>query len=209
MKCKYCGEEIANDSKFCEHCGTKQVKSRNVKAWIFALTMVGAVLLFYLIKFIDIGTNDNDINVKVTGQVPYGEPVVVGYVDLGLPSGTLWNENNEDSYYTFDEAIQQFGSQLPNQEQWEELVNNCSWTWVDNGRGKGYRVVGPNDNYIFLPICGYYDCDGNFFGTRSHAIYWSSTPGDSDDAFGMYLDSKYRLGEIYYRCLGCPVRLVH
>lgn len=209
MKCKHCGEEIANDSKFCEYCGTKQIKNRNVKAWLFALTMVVAVLLFCIIKFINTGTNDNDISVKVTGQVPYGEPVVVGYVDLGLPSGTLWNENNEDSYYTFDEAIQQFGSQLPSKEQWEELVNNCSWTWVDNGRRVGYRAVGPNENHIFLPICGHYDCEGNFLGASSFARYWSSTPENLDDAFGIYLDSKYRLCEVYYRCLGCPVRLVH
>lgn len=29
MKCKHCGEEIANDSVFCEHCGTKTGDSIN------------------------------------------------------------------------------------------------------------------------------------------------------------------------------------
>lgn len=31
MYCKECGKEIANDSKFCNHCGTRQDSSINEK----------------------------------------------------------------------------------------------------------------------------------------------------------------------------------
>ena len=47
-----------------------------------------------------------------------------GYVDLGLPSGTLWRNSNEGgdyARYTYDEAISRFGNKLPTKQQLEEL----------------------------------------------------------------------------------------
>ena len=44
MKCKYCGNEIANDSVFCEHCG-KQLKSTPKKRNIILISVGGVVLL--------------------------------------------------------------------------------------------------------------------------------------------------------------------
>ena len=61
------------------------------------------------------------------------------YVDLGLPSGTLWKKWNEDNLYEYQDAIKQFGNQIPTKKQWEELMNSCQWTLTNNG----YRVVGP------------------------------------------------------------------
>lgn len=43
--------------------------------------------------------------------------VVIEYVDLGLPSGTMWKLFIEDGYYTFDRAVEKFGSNLPTKEQ--------------------------------------------------------------------------------------------
>ena len=44
------------------------------------------------------------------------------YVDLGLPSGTLWKAENEIAgHYTYEEAVVKFESKLPTKEQWEEL----------------------------------------------------------------------------------------
>ncbi|HJJ45480.1 MAG TPA: hypothetical protein O0Y17_00165 [Methanocorpusculum sp.] len=44
-----------------------------------------------------------------------------GYVDLGLPSGTLWKDKNESGgFYTYDEAMKAFGNNLPTMEQFEE-----------------------------------------------------------------------------------------
>ena len=34
------------------------------------------------------------------------------YVDLGLPSGTLWKKWNEDNLYEYQDAIKQFGNQI-------------------------------------------------------------------------------------------------
>ncbi len=35
------------------------------------------------------------------------------YIDLGLPSGTLWATENEEGYFTFDEAVEKYGDSLP------------------------------------------------------------------------------------------------
>lgn len=53
------------------------------------------------------------------------------YADLGLPSGTLWAESNEEGYYTFDEAVEKYGNSLPTREQLEELKSHCQWEWND------------------------------------------------------------------------------
>ena len=58
----------------------------------------------------------------------------MGYVDLGLPSGTKWknmNETNADDdydFYTYDEAVRVFGDSLPNYKQFRELLTYCTWT---------------------------------------------------------------------------------
>ena len=134
------------------------------------------------------------------------------YVDLGLPSGTKWKASNEINaddaqydFFTYDEAVSRFGNRLPTKEQCEELNAVCQWMW----NGSGYRVTGPNGNYIVLPAAGDRFCSGSVRYVGSNGSYWSSTPKDSDFAWvlgffsgsvGMYNGS---------RCYGFSVRLVH
>ena len=129
-----------------------------------------------------------------------------GYVDLGLPSGTKWQTKNEDAqdFYTYAEAVAQFGDKLPTKEQLEELKNSCQWEWT----GSGYKVTGPNGSTITLPAAGYYNCGGgtNFVGSGGN--YWSSTPNGSDRAWGLGFYSGGVSTDAYYRCYGYSVRLV-
>ena len=69
------------------------------------------------------------------------------FVDLGLPSGTLWKAVDEPGFYTYDEATSKLGDQLPTNVQLEELKKECVWSW----NGNGYHVTGPNGNFITLP----------------------------------------------------------
>ena len=135
-----------------------------------------------------------------------------GYVDLGLPSGTLWkntSEGGEYSFYTYDEAVSMFGNQLPTKDQFVELKNECEWIWT----GSGYKVTGPNGESITLPAAGYRYCDGDGDGevndVGSHGAYWSSTPDNSGCAWEI---SFYSRGVGIYddrpRCLRRSVRLV-
>ena len=59
------------------------------------------------------------------------------YVDLGLPSGTKWKNENEVNtadavydFYTYDEAVAAFGNALPTKEQFQELKDSCRWSWM-------------------------------------------------------------------------------
>ena len=70
---------------------------------------------------------------------------------------------------------------MPTSEEWQELVDNCTWTWT----GYGYKVTGPNGNHIFLPAAGYR------YGSSLHGagFYWSSTPDESIYAYYLYFSS--------------------
>ena len=150
---------------------------------------------------------------KLAGQIAIGAGPAVGgtpvqeseYVDLDLPSGTLWKSKNEKGmYYTYNEAVRQFGDKLPTREQFAELHAFCTWTWI----GMGYVVKGDNGNSIVLPDAGYRDCDGDVYGVGTYGRYWSSSSGDSDYAWYLYFNpSEVRMGN-YFRCRGSSVRLV-
>lgn len=128
-----------------------------------------------------------------------------GLVDLGLPSGTLWRDRNEEGgFYTYEQAMNKFGDKLPTKEQLEELKNKCSWSWT----GNGYKVTGPNGNSIVLPASGSRLCDGNVYYVGSFGYYWSSTPDGSDDAWYLYFFSDEVDMDSDDRCYGNSVRLV-
>ena len=129
------------------------------------------------------------------------------YVDLGLPSGTLWyskNEGGDFARYTYDEAVSKFGNKLPTIEQLDELKNQCTWTWM----GSGYKVVGPNGNSIYLPAAGYRSCSGFVYVEGSVGLYWSSIPSGSGYAYDLSFESDEVGMYDDYRCFELSVRLV-
>jgi serine/threonine protein kinase len=125
------------------------------------------------------------------------------YVDLGLPSGTRWNDQNEEGFYDYDEAVDKYGNNLPTKEQLEELKSKCKWTWT----GNGYKVEGPNGNHIYLPAAGCHDSSGSVHDIP-YGYYLSSTPYDSEDAWLLsFYSSKVWMG-YQSRRFGWSVRLV-
>lgn len=130
--------------------------------------------------------------------------VAQGYTDLGLPSGTIWKNFNATGFYTYDEAVSQFGNRLPTKEQWEELKAECQWSWT----GSGYKVTGPNGNSITLPAAGNRDCNGSVYSVGSNGGYWSSTPEGSRNAWRLNCDSGGVGMDFNSRCNGYSVRLV-
>lgn len=135
------------------------------------------------------------------------QSILSDYVDLGLPSGTLWknaNEGGEATFYNYDEAVSRFGNKLPTKQQLQELKKECTWTWT----GSGYKVTGPNGNSITFPAAGYRLCYGYVGSVGTGGYYWSSTPNVSDDAWFL----RFYSSEVYMRndnrCSGLSVRLV-
>ena len=150
---------------------------------------------------------------KLAGQIAIGAGPAVGgtpvqesdYVDLGLPSGTLWKSKNEKGmYYTYDEAVSQFGDKLPTREQFAELQACCTWTW----NGKGYVVEGENGNSIVLQAAGDRSCDGDVYCVGKQGFYWSSTLSGSGRAWRLGFYFGVVDIELINRCKGQSVRLV-
>ena len=127
-----------------------------------------------------------------------------GYTDLGLPSGTKWKNYNATGFYTYDEAISQFGNRLPSMDQWYELKAECQWTWI----GNEFKVTGPNGQSITLPTPGFCNCSGNMYNVGSFGRYWSSMPDGPEGALFFYFSSDQIGYNECPRCQGLSVRLV-
>lgn len=70
---------------------------------------------------------------------------------------------------------------IPTREQWYELETECTWESVTWNDINGFKVVGKNNNYIFIPKGGY-NYEGwyqNYIG--KYSCYWSSNLGYSSD----------------------------
>ena len=135
-----------------------------------------------------------------------------GFVDLGLPSGLLWAEKQEEGYYTHEEAVKKYGEALPQPEEFVELWRVCKWDWSKERRG--YTVTGPNGNSIFLAASGYRNrASGDLNGVGSYGIYWSAAQSSADYAYNLYFLSGY-VGPLhsYSRAYGfsvLPVRRIY
>ena len=141
------------------------------------------------------------------------------FVDLGL--SVTWATCNvganspegNGEYYTFDNALtlENNGNRLPTKEEFQELIDNCTWLWTEEKGVKGYKVTSKkNSNCIFLPAAGKRDegFDGPkvFFG-GSIGYYWSSSAYNDENAYFLYFGEI--IGMDYYdRIEERSVRLV-
>ncbi len=119
--------------------------------------------------------------------------IAQGYVDLGLPSGILWKEENEPGeFYSYDQALVKFGSTLPTKEQFAELKDRCTWTWT---------------------AAGVRNFDGSMENVGYAGCYWSSTQNGSEYAWDLVffndgVDGAVELYKDENRYLRISVRLV-
>lgn len=118
-----------------------------------------------------------------------------------------------------DAAYVNWGSKwrMPTDAQLNELKENCTWVWKTVNDIKGYKVIGPNGNSIFLPTAGYRD--DKLRNAASEGDYWSHHRYyDMDKAYYLSFDS-YSVGmgsyeglgrrvNKYYRCYGLSIRPV-
>lgn len=119
------------------------------------------------------------------------------YVDLGLPSGTLWATCNvgaskpEDcgkcfSWNEGNKVTVNWGTgwSMPTKEQWEELISNTKHTWTTRNDVNGRLFMANNGNALFLPAAGFrWKGELKSFGCSGR--YWSSSRSVVDLAWGM------------------------
>lgn len=107
----------------------------------------------------------------------------IEYVDLGLPSGTLWSSNyledeNNETVYVLQEKSKAFD--IPTVEQWQELVRECRWEQkserIDDSYGFYHYhdwaiCLGPNGNRIIFEKTGLYEIQTEKVRTNE-VIFW-------------------------------------
>ena len=119
-------------------------------------------------------------------------------------SGTVDNKSTLD--LNDDVARVKWGGswRMPTNSEFEELIDNCTWTWTTQNGINGHRVTSNKSGYtsrsIFLPAAGWHlDTDFNYAGSRGN--YWSSSlykgyPGSVRylrfDSYGHSTDRSYR-----------------
>ena len=84
------------------------------------------------------------------------------FVDLGLSvSWASSNIGSDEAYnlgipFTKKDIVHRLKSEterLPTKEEFEELLEKCTWKWTTLEGRIGYKVIGKNGNSIFLPAC--------------------------------------------------------
>ena len=140
----------------------------------------------------------------IVNTIGFAQNAREGYVDLGLPSGTLWKATNEPELYTYTSAVYYCRNNLPNKEQFEELMYNCTWHWT----GKGYQVTGPNRNTLYFPFDGYRDCDEEMYDVGVRTFIWTIECSSTRYSYLCALHTVQRDFIQREKCYGASVRLV-
>ena len=140
-----------------------------------------------------------------------------------------WGETNTKSTYSLDTytytdnkpvldladdaANANWGGswRMPTDAEWQELRDNCTWTWTTLNGINGVEVKGSNGNAIFLPAAGFRSSNDVFY-TGHYGCYWSSsldTTAPSNAKFVEFQSEDNDIFRNYYsRCCGQPIRAV-
>lgn len=131
------------------------------------------------------------------------------YVDLGLPSGTLWGANYEKEgdkmiFLTYEKAC---SYNIPTVEQWIELQENCKrQNLFDNSNYlTDVLFVGPNGNKIKFEISGRFTTGG--YTDVRQIFFWlrEEKEGNEKPAVHMQKGGGY---EYVFCGFRLPIRLV-
>lgn len=100
---------------------------------------------------------------------------------------------------------------MPTKAEFEELLNNCTWTWTTQDSRRGYCIISKlNGNSIFLPAAGARYGTSSPSDVNSNGYYWCSTPDGSNGsgAIRLHFYNSYRGLNWDCRIKGYPVRPV-
>lgn len=140
--------------------------------------------------------------------------------DYSWQTYKYWHDKNGDGYYdndgelddlgdisgnkSYDVAAAKWGGRwrMPTLNQIQNLINNCSYKWIEVNGIYGGLFTASNGHRIFLPAAGgRYGTELNHRGDTG--ICWSSTPWTSDryNAYDLIFNSGG--ASCYYYDWGC------
>lgn len=156
------------------------------------------------------GFNDGYKSWKVNVQIECND---TEFVDLGLPSGTLWasdyvkDSEGEVCYLPYIEARKY---SIPSIEQWEELSNTCKWEIDSDNR---ITCIGLNGNVISFNQTGYIKIINLIDGKRARMWMIDDEVVNEKNTIIMYVQNGINIPIKKYVCKSfsgfkLPVRLV-
>ena len=136
----------------------------------------------------------------------------------------IWFDSNSQSFMKYipnndyrvletkdDAAAVNWGDdwRTPTNEDFNELINYCQYSWTEVNGVKGARFTGVNGNSIFFPAAGF-SIGSGVSGADSYGYYWSSSVrvGLEDYAHYLNFDSDNATNDNIDRFLGLLIRPV-
>lgn len=116
---------------------------------------------------------------------------------------TVLEQADDAAYVNWGE-----GWRMPRDNEWNELITNCTWIWTKINSVNGYLIVGPNGKRIFIPMTD------DLYDSNKRGVYWSSsleTGGWDDSARTLHFTNSWytiSTAESYNRCYGYSIRPV-
>lgn len=94
---------------------------------------------------------------------------------------------------------------MPTHEEYNELVDKCTWRWTTRNNMNGYEITGTTGNTIFLPANAQ-----NSSGEYIRGEYWTSTlqDGARHAYYGIFISTIPYKAAGYWRTAGYAIRPV-
>lgn len=181
-------DNTKNQALFDKLCDLVDINKRNIKD-------INGIIYFNPLENLTTFCSEHYLrsSLECTIAMMVGKELIIDsskdnteYVDLGLPSGTLWatcniGANKPEEYGDYFEFENWDSSlQVPTKEEFEELKDKCKWEFTTYNSKKGFKVIGPNGNSIFLPAAGV-NKNSSFYYRIECGNYWSSTQCKNDN----------------------------
>lgn len=117
---------------------------------------------------------------------------------------------NNISGTQYDVAYDKWGEEwrMPTWTECQELIDRCTWIWMIYNGVKGQKVIGLNENSIFIPASGYRN-GRTAYDQGSYGFYWSGTLDSDYYVYGMgFSYDDIHTNWVFSRDNGHPVRPV-
>lgn len=113
------------------------------------------------------------------------------FIDLGLPSGTLWSTDYEKDegelmYVPYELTA---GKSIPTKEQWEELKKCAKWEFIGKeDKLTAVKCTGPNGNTLLFRMTGLMEHFATI--TSSGVFFWARSTGERNCAVHMWISDN-------------------
>ncbi len=213
VPCEVCGEMIDEDTLECPYCHEEVVSSNDLDLCdtYDEMTFIDSdrsskskpasdTIKDY--EYVDLGLSVKWATCNIGADYPsdYGDYFAWGETE----SKSGYADENSVTYRRnmgsiagdprYDAARANWGGtwRLPTVDEIKELTDMCEWKRTTYGGTKGYKVIGPNGNSIFLPAAGVrFNFRLRFAGKMG--CYWSATPkkNNADKAYYLYFGCSF------------------